>query len=332
MSRRRVLVTGATGMVGRFVVPRLLEMGYSVTCLVRGKHSLETFSWARHVVSIRGDLLDVDVCGRAVQGVHRIIHLAGLAHTRRQNASFFEVNTTGTQNLVSAALRADVDHFVFMSTIAVYGRSGVVTESTACCPRTAYGQSKLAAEEIVQRAADSSNMTFTILRPSVIFGEHDRGNVLRMIKAIDRGLFVLIDGGRALKSMTHVENVVDIVMLALEDNRARNEIFNVSDVEPYSLARVAGLVSNSLNRSPRLLRIPRNLLRVPLRLMSVGFGLLGKTPPVTWEDVEVLTSDNVANVQKLASQLNYRSRVSLEEGIQRVVRWYKNDIIVKRKK
>lgn len=318
-----ILVTGATGMIGKALIPRLVQTGYSVRVLLRSEREPRFLEGMVEVV--KGDVIDPESCYRAVQGVETVVHLAALAHTRQASQGFFQVNAMGTANLAEAAGRAGIGHIILMSSMAVYGKMDryPFSETIQCYPLSAYGLSKLEAEGFVKSARLRYGMSYTVLRPSVIYGPNDRGNTLRMIKAINAGWFVMVGHGRARKSMTYVENVVDVLLECIANPLARNEVFNVSDPEPYPVYCVAETIATNLGRPLQRFSIPLWPVTTAVTLLESSYHVLRKTPPISVHDVEVFTRDSICDVTKLATLLGYQTNMRLDEGIARTVSWFR---------
>lgn len=322
-SIKQVLVTGASGMLGRATVPRLLAQGYDVRLFGRDRGLLHQVFPGVPVVE--GTVTCEAACYAATEGCHAVLHLAGRAHTRRDPEQFLAVNTEGTRLLANAAAKRGVEHFVLVSSVAVYGSVGTgrgVAESDPCRPDSPYGHSKWVAERHLRTLAAGSLMAYTVLRPSLVYGEHDRGNTLRMIRALDQGVFPIIGSGAVWKSMTYVENVVDVLLESLVNPAARNETFNVSDPHPYTVAGLATEIARQLGKSTRLVHLPSFGVTSAARLVERLCGVLSIQPPVTRRDVAVLTTDSVVQVARLRDRLGYEASVRLEEGLRRTVDWY----------
>jgi GlcNAc-P-P-Und epimerase len=324
MLHGRVLVTGGTGMLGRAVIPALAKAGYRVCVLVH--QSPYDFWPASPLDIIWGDITDPACCQQAVSGnLDAVIHLAGRAHVRHNPTLLFKVNYQGTKNLADAAMAAGVRHFLFMSSQSVYGMTSEqpVREASQCCPVSTYGVSKLEAEKYLRVIANLGSMKYTILRPSVIYGENDSGNTMRMIRAIDQGWFLMVGSGRTRKSMTYVKNVVDVILRVILQPYARNEVFNVSDPEPYSLVQVRDTIAAALSRRPFRVSIPVGLAKFYARMVQQACLLYGHEPVMTPDDMKILTMDTTCDVSKLEVVGGYRSTILLDEGIRRTVAWYR---------
>src|SRR5688572_1664280 len=185
----RTLVTGATGFLGRTVVAQLLAAGVAVRTTARRPRADLALPDFRP-----SDLTASDDLGPLLSNIDRVIHVAGLAHQfgrqAADNAAFQRVNALATERLARAAIAAGVRRFILVSSVAVYGsQHGEIDESTPCQPATAYGRSKWLAEQVLRNLVAGTCMETVILRPVTLYGEHDPGNVGRLMRTIDRGRF-----------------------------------------------------------------------------------------------------------------------------------------------
>lgn len=319
-----MLVTGATGMVGRAVVPKLVEEGWKVRAGIRAGDPPAGWS-SLPVEIVRGDLASTAGLRRWTSPAPTaVVHLAARVHVRGGDAGFFRVNTEATRELAERSLAGGCSRFVFLSTVAVHPPDEeVLSEDSPVAPETAYGTSKIEAERLLREMEVGSSLSVTILRPSVIYGPHDRGNVLRLIRAVDRGLDVRIGDRRPRKSMTYVDNVASVIALCLSDGGTAGSTYLVSDPEPYGMDEVVDGIARALGRRRRTVEVPGWLARLGASAVESSFRLVGGTPPVTRRDVQVMGRDVICDVDRLRSELGYESEVRLEEGLRRTIRWYR---------
>jgi nucleoside-diphosphate-sugar epimerase len=305
-------------------------MGTAVTVLVRDRSRLEEALGpaADHVRLVVGDLNDAAALASAVEGAEIVFHAAARVHSlprsHEEEQEFWEVNVAGTEALLAASARvASLKSFIFFSTVAVYGpAAGPLTESTPCAPETAYGRSKLKAENKVLAFGSSNGAHGVVLRLSMVYGEGDRGNLQRMIAAIERGKYVHIGGGRARKSATYVANVVDAAVLAASAAPAQGQVLLVSDPQPYCLREIANTIAHELGTSAPYVSLPVWIMMLAGRSFGLVQRLTGIRAPFTAREVRTLTTDVVCDTAKLQT-LGFTARVRLEEGIARTVRSYK---------
>ena len=265
-ARGRILVTGASGFVGRAVVAALASRGGSVRAAVR---RAPQFSFDPGVELTEHADLKQDIDWRPLlAGVDQVVHLAGIAHSGRGVApdSYDRINRRATARLAAAAARAGVAHFVFISSIrAQTGAAAdhVLTERDAPAPTDDYGRSKLAAEAEVR----SAGVPFTVLRPVVLYGPGAKGNVALLMRAArSRWPLPLGDFGNR-RSLLGIDNFVSALAFVLGEPAARGETYVVAD--PGMAPRLADIIATlriAQRRRPLLLPLPTDFVEVPLRL------------------------------------------------------------------
>lgn len=224
----RILVTGASGLVGNLIARRLAFEGHQVSALTR---TMGGAARIRNVVTKTeiGDLTIPSTLGGALDGVETIIHCAGLVGSGRGNADeYFRINTEGTRALVNAAKAQGVKRFVFMSTTGVYGLNmlkGNVDENTPLRKSNGYTNSKIAAEEIVR----ASGLEYVILRPYWITGGGDRFLIPAVAPMLLNRTFTYIGDGQQEWSLSVVENISAATAMVAVHPKAGNQIYNVAD-------------------------------------------------------------------------------------------------------
>ena len=270
-----VLVTGASGFLGRPIVDALLGKGHDVLAAVRSVSDALPGAVKQFPV---GDLSGPVDWTAPLQGVDYVVHVAGRAHRLREDADdplaeFRKVNSDATVRLAEAASAAGVKRFVFISSIGVNGsetRGEAFTASDAPRPHSPYAISKWEAEQGLQQVARDSKMDIVILRPPLILGEDPKGNLALIHKALKRGLplpFGMLDGNR--RSFIAATRLSAIVAACLSDDRAANATFTVADPEPISTRAF-------IRAEAERLRVKARLVPVPPALLDLGLGLLGK--------------------------------------------------------
>lgn len=225
----RILVTGASGFLGREVSRTLIESGRKVVAASRSTVGEANSFYDPQAV----DLLDPETHAGVVEGVDAVVHAAGLAHQfgGQQPAAedYHRTNAEVSVRLARAAAKAGVPHFVLISSIAVYGPGdNSRDESSSCCPGTPYAQSKLAAERLVSQALAKTGTRLTVLRIATLYGIDDPGNVGRLMRLIAEGQFVWIGRGLNQKSFLHVDDAATACRKAIESPPATpSAIYNV---------------------------------------------------------------------------------------------------------
>jgi UDP-glucose 4-epimerase len=260
-----VLVTGSNGFVGRHLVPYLAAQGHKVTAASRTAPVLEG---ARISCALLPDVSETIDWQPFLGNCDAVVHLAGIAHRPADEDTYDRVNRQATERLAEAAERCGT-HLVFVSSIAAQSGSSSETELTEDDiprPSNAYGRSKLAAE----RAIRATSVSFTILRPVVMYGEGEKGNFALIHRLA--GVPIPLPFGRlkARRSFLSVANFCSAVQLVLTDRRARGETFIVSDPEPIDLPELVARYRATLGRSPGILPIPEKWIELFLKAVGQG--------------------------------------------------------------
>src|SRR4051812_14715700 len=232
-----VVVTGASGFIGTHLVPALCNAGWSVRAVVRRTSALhfpdDRLAVTRMVVD---DLNDLRGLREAVAGAQALIHLAGRAHVLNEDAedalaAFRHTNTEGTAAVMNAARDAGVERVIFLSSVgamAINSRE-TLTEETPARPVTPYGISKLEAEDIVRNRAGTARQSAAIVRPPLVYGPGMKGNPLRLMRAIARGIPLPVRLAHNRRSIVYVGNLVAAVVALLACHFQRPETFFVKD-------------------------------------------------------------------------------------------------------
>ena len=190
---------------------------------------------------------------------------------------YFDTNIPGAENVNDFARNTGIKNLFFTSSIAPYGKSMEErTEQSALYPETAYGISKAFAEKTHQQwLAEENDRKLIIVRPSVIYGPMDPGNVYRMVKSLSNGTFVLPDGGQVIKSYGYVFGLIESMLFTIEQKK-RLIIYNYAENPVIPLHEMAAVVKNELNIKKPTLKLPVWLLAIIAGVLQIGFKLLGK--------------------------------------------------------
>ena len=284
MSTRTILVTGASGFVGRAVVARILADGREVPrSALRATSTLKPGGETVYVAEL-GAGAD---WGAAVRGVQTVIHCAARVHVMRESAAdplaeFRRVNVEGTAALARQAAAAGVERFVFLSSIKVNGEETLpgrpygATDTPA--PADAYGVSKLEAESAVLAIANETAMTASIIRPVLVYGPGVKGNFLTLMRLLSAGVPLPLGAVDNRRSLVALDNLCDLVLTCARHQAAANRTFLLSDGEDMSTTELLRRTAVALGVAARLIPVRTSLLRAAMALTGMGsFGrrLLG---------------------------------------------------------
>lgn len=262
----RILVTGATGFIGRAAVASLAAAGHVVRAAVRALPA----PFADEVEAVpHGDLAGAVDWRPLVAGMDAIIHLAGIAHAGRgvTQAQYERVNHQATAGLANAARAAGVGCVILVSTIRAQtgpAADHVVTEADRPRPTDAYGRSKLAAEH----ALAQSGAPFTILRPVLVFGAGVRGNLQALMRLAALPLPLPFGALTNRRSLVSLSNLLGAISHVLAREASRGETYVVADPHPISLAELVTAMRTGLGKAPGLIPVPPGLVRIGLAALG----------------------------------------------------------------
>lgn len=325
MTGPRVLVTGATGFLGRQVCRTLLAAGAEVRGLSRGGDGVvggvERYPWT--------DLLDRAAVRNAVRGVDAVIHLAARVHVMAVRSAdpmgeYRRTNVEGTRAVVEESLRAGARRFVFVSTVKAVGEGTEVpwTEETPPRPTDPYGISKLEAEGVVQQLAASGTMGATVLRLPLVYGPGMKANMLRLFQAVDRGIPLPLGGVRNRRSLVFAGNVAAAIQHLIGTAAAAEQVFFASDREDLSTPELVRAIARALDRPARLIPVPPSLFEAAGRAGDLLTPIVRL--PVSSGAVTRLLGSLVVDSSKLSRLTGFEPPYSLEEGLRLTAEWYRN--------
>jgi nucleoside-diphosphate-sugar epimerase len=317
-----VLVTGGAGFIGSYVVDRLLQDKVPVTVLDLAPPRARATSALRQ---IRGDVRDRATLDAALEGVGTVFHLAAAHHdSGLARDTYFSVNEGGAATLCDAMGEAGVRTLCFYSTAAVYGAAPEPRhEDGPTLPASPYGQSKLAAERIFESWSCCEAGRYTlVIRPSVTFGPGNFANMFALIRLIDSGRYVQVGSGSNVKSLSYVENLVDATFW-LWQRRAPSgfDVYNCVDKPDLTSREIAGVLAEALGREPARLTVP---LWLGLALgfpFDVARTITGRGS-VSTDRIRKLAVHETRFPSDRLHRAGFAPRVSLREGLARMVRWY----------
>jgi nucleoside-diphosphate-sugar epimerase len=316
-----VLVTGATGFVGRSLIQRLADDGHVVVATCRDERQAverDRIHWTR--IDDIGPRTD---WSRALGDADAVIHLAALAHQvgklgEGRLDEFRAVNVEGARVLAQAALAAPtVRRFIFVSSIgAVTSASAdVLDETTPCAPTTDYGLSKREGELAVAAALRDSRIDWCILRPPLVYGPANPGNMARLIDLIKRRWPLPFGAIRNRRSFIYVENLVDALAACLTRPLPSGRTFFVTDGTEFSTAELSRLLASHLQAPARIWNVPLSVLRLAGIAGDAVDKLAGRSIGIDTYSVERLAGSLSADGSEFRKALAWTPPFDPEHGI-----------------
>ena len=312
----RILITGATGFVGRAVIRALRAEGHTLSGTTRqpdlgqGPEGVPLYRVA--------DFADEADWGRVVAGADIVVHLAARAHETTEHgtgalALYRAVNRDGSRRLGEAAAAAGVKRFIFMSSVKAMGEETTrpLRETDPPRPEDAYGISKWEAEQALAEVAARTGLALVILRPPLVYGPYARGNLLSLIQAVDRGWPLPLGGIDNLRSLVSSANLAAAVALVVTHPYAADSTFFVSDGEDVSTPELVRRLAWALGRAARLISLPGPAISMARRL------------PVLGTKVRRLTGSLQVDSSLIRERLGWSPPQTLDQGIAEIAAWYR---------
>lgn len=303
----KIAITGGSGFIATRLIENLKSAGHDCAIIdIRHKDPV--------------DVLDLPALTKALAGCEAIYHLAAEhADNVTPRSRYYDVNVTGTQNVTEAADANGIKRLIFTSSFAVYGLdASTPDEKSKPAPFNDYGQSKLEGEEVLHLwQSKTKDADCTIVRPVVVFGEGNRGNVYTLINQVASGRFMMVGNGMNRKSMAYVGNIAAFLQSLLEGDHA-GQIYNYADKPDLTMNELMGTICQKLGHNKSFFTLP-----FPVGL-SAGWTfdalakITGKKFPISAVRIQKFCADTTCSADK-SRRNGFIPPFSLEDGIERMI-------------
>ena len=268
----KIMLTGATGFVGRALIVHLHRLGHECVGVARKELEVVPGINIQSVGDISGDI----DWAKLLCGVDCVVHLAARAHLLSDDASdpqleFDRINFHATMRLVKQAADAGVQRFVYVSSIGVHGATSgdtPFTETSALVPHSFYAISKLKAEKAIQDILRGSTMEWVIVRPPLVYAADAPGNFQLLLNVVGKGFPLPFANVRNSRSMVSLTNLVDFLSCCVSHTRAAGEVFVISDGTDLSIGDIVKLLTQGMGRRTSLFGFPRVLIKTCATLVG----------------------------------------------------------------
>ncbi len=329
----RILVTGATGFIGRNLVSALISDGHQVAAMVR--ETSNTNRLPKETVIVTADLFDRESLELAVGENDAVIHLAAYFDFYPEDKDLmYKINIEGTKNLMNVCVGSAVQRFIYCSTTETIGpvANPPGDEDSELRPAFDYSKSKVQAEAHIREISQITGLPHIILRPTGVMGEGDLYTAFELIRALNDGEVIAFprDGSKHIMYI-YVGDVIEAFRNAITLDAALNETILLCPDEPMTFDNLLQFLIMKLGvRGPRF--------RVPTILAKIGIGLLSpfknrKKTTFLWhiKTVQSLVEERWYSNSKAKELLNWRPKVSMEEGLTKQIEWaYENGHLERR--
>lgn len=317
----KAFVTGGTGFIGSHLVDTLIAHDdYSeVRCLVRNN---EKWLKGKNYTKIKGDLDDLAVLKKAVDGADVIFHLAGLVMAPTYQ-DFEHANVDATENLLRIAQKQGIGKMVVLSSLAAAGPSQgrPVTEEDPMNPVSMYGKSKKQMEEMIHRISDDDT-SITILRPPAVYGPRE-DQIYSFFKAVSKRVCPIIGDGEHPKiSLVYVTDVVQAILKAAEQTETGVHTYFITGKKVHTWNEIRGTATKVLGKKSIPIYIKPKFVKKIAGLFEKTASFFGTYPVINREKAKEMILEWTCSSEKAEKELGYEPKYTIAEGIARTIHWY----------
>jgi dihydroflavonol-4-reductase len=317
----KALVTGATGFVGSHLAEALRRRGDEVTVLARSPRKAAALE-PLGVRIVSGDLRDTAALARAAEGQDEIYHVAGVVAARSE-AEFLAANRDGTANVVAAAVAGGRPRLVLVSSMAAGGpspRDRPHRGEEPPAPVTAYGRSKLAAEQVVRGSA----LPWTILRPPTVYGPRDR-EVLKVFRLVRLGVAPVFGDGTQQLSAVHAGDLAEALIAAARASATVGRVYYACHPEVVTSAELVRRIGETMGRRPTVIPVPAVVGRALLGVTEAASRIAGQTTILTTDKAnEFFQPAWTGDPARLTRDSGWAAAHDLRSGLADTYRWYRS--------
>jgi len=328
---KRLLITGATGFIGSFLTDEALKRSYDVYAGIR-KTSSTIFLTDPRIRFVELDLSDKAQIKNTLQKLTNenqapdyVIHNAGVTQAARQK-DYFKVNTVYTRNLIEALIESNLQlkKFIYTSSLAAFGPGDPhsltpINDTDKPSPVTAYGRSKLEAENYIKTLRD---FPFLIIRPTAVYGPREK-NLFVAIKLLSKGWESYIGSKEQMLSFIFIKDLIDVYFKALKSPIVQNSYF-ACDGNAYNIVEFNNIIKQELKRTTTLMTFPIGLVKTIAAITGNFSRLTGRVSILNTDKVNELKCLNwLCNVEPLKKDLQFEPKFDLKAGMHETLKWYK---------
>jgi len=316
---KSILITGSSGFVGTFLDDFLQSLEFTVINTYRTNPERNNMQAHQYVIGN----IDADTqWQKALSDVDAVVHLAARMHIMEETDhepinAFRRVNTQGTLNLARQAVEAGVKRFIYLSTMKVNGEQTSEKPFFADDmpnPLEPYAVSKFETEQQLLKLAHETGLEVVIIRPVLVYGPGVKGNFLRLMQLVNKGLPLPLGGIKNKRSLVSVTNLCSLITLSLNHEKAAGEVFLVSDGQDLSTPELFEKIASAMHK-------PSRLFYLPVRSLYWLTRLLKRTA-----EYERLCGSLQVDISKNEQLLGWKPEQSPETGIQQAVDWHRNTL------
>lgn len=315
-----IFMTGATGFIGKTIVKRLLSEGHTVTALLLPDDS---DAGLEEVRIARGDITIPDTLLNKMNAHDAVIHLAGSVGYGLKMETCLKINRDGTFNVAREAIHSGIRRFIHFSSVSVYGRVPDVSIAEDFPLKKIgdpYGDTKIDAENILNRYVQQDKLDLTVVRPTVIYGPGDDKFLPKLMENLRSGKARIIGSGENSVDLIHISDVAEFVTLLLKDERSIGKVYNLTNPDNPTWKEMLEEIASVMG-----VRVPEKHLPYCVAFMLAGMMELvsyftGRPPRLTRYAVRVIGRQYQYVTDRMQNELGFKPKRGLLEGIRECVR------------
>lgn len=317
----KILITGGSGFIGTRLIDELIKEE-SHEIIIYDKIKSQKYP----ELCIQDDIRNLDSLKKACEGVEVIYNLAAEHADNVTPLSLYaDVNISGADNVIQSAKANNISKIIFTSSVAIYGLNrGTPTEDMEAKPFNEYGRTKYEAEKnFLAWQKEDENNNLQIVRPAVVFGENNRGNVYNLLNQIASGKFAMIGDGLNKKSMGYVGNIA-LFLSSLKNSEKQLDIFNFAGQGDLSIKKIVEIVKDELEMPNKYISIPYSVGLIAGSFFDFVSKLTGKKFPISKVRVEKFSAETTISTEHLFNS-GFTEKYKLEDGLRNTIKYeFKN--------
>lgn len=317
---KKILVTGATGFIGRHLVDALIEQEYQVTCILRKGSTARVLPQSPLLSLEILDLANIekDRLGNILNGVDVVFYLAGqLGEYGLPYETYHRINCEYMLNMLSICDTFGVKQFIYSSTPGVYGfGKRLCNESTSYAPRNDYERSKVEGERGIIHFCKNFNVSYTIIRPDFVYGPGDLRRI-KLYKNIQNKRFILTTSGQNYLHPTYIADVIQGFLISIDKPSALNQIFNIAAMNDITVIDYLSIIANLVNSKIIHINIGYALSTICASTIdSLSRQLLNREGFVSRNKIDFLSLNHSSSIKKAQELLGYKPQFTAQEGLE----------------
>ena len=320
----KLLVTGATGFIGKSLVKRLSEEKHEVICLVREESNTSSILVNENIVIKKIDFNDIDELKESLADIETVIHLAGqMGAYGVPYESFYQTNCVLTQTLLKAAFEKKVKHFIYCSTPGVLGfGKRLASEKEPYAPRNPYEKTKVIAETLIKEfCRDHPEIHYTIIRPDFVYGPGDMRRV-KMYKNIKHKKFVLTTSGKSYLHPTYIDDVITGFLCCMGNKKSYDDVFNIAAENDVSVKEYLNTIAYYTESKLIQINIGIPLSRALAGMIDSFFRrFFHKEGFVSKNKIDFLSMDHSSSIKHAKGKIGFRPKYTCTEGLKETIQW-----------